>query len=206
MKKTIALFLMMVVVTCSACGNTKSQGKGVEPQVSEMKAICELATMDCYYHNVAKIKQEDAEKFLWWGKDKHFWIEYEGVVTMGVDASLVNMEVKDDQVTITMPTAKVLGCKVDETTFTEDSFIIDKDSVDIKADDQTEALAKAQSDMEETASKDSALLANAQQRAQKLLEDYVNNIGESVGKEYTIKWVYLEDTEDNSNSKEVETK
>lgn len=206
MKKTIALFLMMVVVTCSACGNIKSQGKGVEPQVSEMKAICELATMDCYYHNVAKIKQEDAEKFLWWGKDKHFWIEYEGVVTMGVDASLVTMEVKDDQVTITMPTAKVLGCKVDETTFTEDSFIIDKDSVDIKADDQTEALAKAQSDMEETASKDSALLANAQQRAQKLLEDYVNNIGESVGKEYTIKWVYLEDTEDSSDSKEVETK
>lgn len=37
------------------------------------------------------------------------------------------------------------------------------------------------------ASDDTLLLANAQQRVQKLLEDYVTNIGESVGKTYKIE-------------------
>lgn len=193
MKRIVTLCLMMVVVlACSACGNKKVQER--EPQVSEMKAICELATMDCYFHNVAKVKQEDVKSFLWWSKDMKFWIEYEGIVTLGVDASLVNIEVKDEQVTITMPKAKVLGCRVDDTTFNEDSFIVDKDSVDIKAEDQTKALAQAQSDMEKAAAENTALLSNAQERAQKLLEDYINNIGEAIGKEYTIKWVYVEDT------------
>lgn len=44
-----------------------------------------------------------------------------------------------------------------------------------------------------SASEDSALLASAQQRAQKLLEEYVNNIGEAIGKEYSIQWEYVED-------------
>lgn len=201
MKKIILLFLMMsVVISCSACGNIKSKEAVIEPQVSQMKAICELATMDCYYHNVAKVKEEDAKKILWLTWDKHFWIEYEGVVTIGIDASLLNIEVRDEQVTITMPPAKVLGCKVDETTFTEDSFIIARDSVDITAEDQTEALAAAQSEMEKAAAKDSTLLANAQQRARKLLEDYVNNIGDSVGKQYEIQWIYVEDDGNNGTS------
>lgn len=195
MKKIITLFLMMtIILSCSACGNTKKQETDIEPQVSQMKAICELATMDCYYHNVAKVKEEDAKKILWLTWDKHFWIEYEGVVTVGIDASLLNIEVKEEMVTITMPAAKVLGCKVDETTFTEDSFIIAQDSVEITAEDQTEALAAAQSEMEKAAAEDSTLLANAQQRAQKLLEDYVNNIGDSVGKQYKIKWIYVDDS------------
>ena len=74
------------------------------------------------------------------------------------------------------------------------TFIVDKDSVDIKAEDQTKALAQAQSDMEQAAAKNTALLSNAQERAQKLLEDYINNIGDAIGKEYNIKWVYIEDT------------
>lgn len=48
--------------------------------------------------------------------------------------------------------------------------------------------------MEQAAAKNTALLSNAQERAQKLLEDYINNIGDAIGKEYNIKWVYIEDT------------
>ena len=57
--------------------------------------------------------------------------------------------------------------------------------------------------MREAAEKDTALLASAQQRAQKLLEDYVTNIGNSIGKTYTIKWVYISDeTDTNTGSTE----
>ena len=78
-----------------------------------------------------------------WKKDRKFWIEYAGVAAVGIDASLINMEVQDN--------------------------------------------------MRKEAEKDTVLLASVQQRAQKLLEDYVNNIGACTGKTYSIKWVYLED-------------
>ena len=157
-----------------------------------MKAICELATMKCYYHNVAKYTKEDAAGILWWKKDRRFWIEYDGIVTMGIDASLVDIEVDNDTVTITIPPAKVLGFEVDETTLNEDSYIVDTKSAKVKAEHQTEAFKQAQDHMKEEAEKDTLLLANAQQRAQKLLEDYVNNIGNCVGKTYNIKWIYLD--------------
>ncbi len=197
MRKYFILSFMLMVILCSSCGNTQKQAITMEPQVSEMKSICELATMDCYYHNVARYKEEDAAGILFWKKDKHFWIEYAGIVTIGIDASLVDIEVSDEQVTITMPPAKVLGCKVDENTLSEDSFIIDKKSADIDAQDQTEAFQAAQNNMEKSASEDAALLSNAQRRAQKLLEDYVNNIGNVIGKQYKIKWIYLDEGENN---------
>ena len=78
MKKMIALFLALAAILgCTACGQ-REEAPAVEPDVTEMRAICELSVMDCYYHNVAKYFEEDAQKgFLGIGKkDKHFWIEY----------------------------------------------------------------------------------------------------------------------------------
>ncbi|MDO5785957.1 MAG: DUF4230 domain-containing protein [Eubacteriales bacterium] len=192
MKKIITLFLAMItLLSCVACGKAEEKLKNMEPQVSQMKAICELAVMECYYHNVAKFTEEDAEGTLWWKKDKHFWVEYSGVVKLGIDVSLVNIEVADTQITITIPEAKVLGCKVDSASLSDDSFIVDKDSAAIDADDEIAAFGAAQTKLEEIASNDKALLAGAQQRAQALLEDYIYNIGNAVGKTYFIKWVYL---------------
>lgn len=42
--------------------------------------------------------------------------------------------------------------------------------------------------MEKTAANDIVLLAQAQQRVQSMLEDYVKNMGMMLGKEYTITW------------------
>ena len=193
MKKIISILLVfMLAFSCMACAKTTEPKQEIVPQASQMKAICELATMKCYYHNVAKYIREDAAGILWWKKDRRFWIEYDGIVTMGIDASLVDIEVDNDTVTITIPPAKVLGFEVDETTLNEDSYIVDTKSAKVKAEHQTEAFKQAQDHMKEEAEKDTLLLANAQQRAQKLLEDYVNNIGNCVGKTYNIKWIYLD--------------
>lgn len=186
----LAAFLMLM---CASCGRQESRGQAIEPQEAQTRMICELATMECYYHNVARYSEEDAEGVLWWKKDKNFWIEYAGVVEIGIDASRVDIQVKGEYVTITIPPAKVLGCRVDENTLSESSFIIAKDSAKVEAKDQTEAFREAQTKMEQAASQDRTLLESARQRAQKLLEDYVNNIGESTGVTYTIEWVYLED-------------
>lgn len=208
MRKLIALFLSLAVCfTCVAC-NSQSESsepeKIPEPEITKMRSICELATMECYYHNVAKFYEEKAESFLWFTKDKHFWIEYAGVVTIGIDASLVNVMVEGEKVTITMPPAKVLGCKVDENTLTHQSVIVANGSAAVTAEDQTAAFKEAQKEMQNVASNDMTLLKNAQQRAQKLIEDYVNNLGDLVGVNYYVNWLYVADEsikpDDTSNS------
>ena len=194
MKKLTAVFLSLVLtVICTACSNTDTLEEiNMEPQVSQMKSICELAVMECYYHNVAKYTEENVEGFLWWTKDKHFWIEYSGIVRFGIDVSLVNIEINDSEITITLPEAEVQSCKVDSSSLTKDSYIVDKNSAAINAEDETLAFKEAQTKLEETASNDTALLAEAQQRAQSLLEDYIINIGNAIGKQYTIRWIYID--------------
>lgn len=194
MKKLVCLLLCVALSTSlSSCGDIEKK-TDTEPETSQMKAICELAVMDCYYHNVAKFKKENAEGVLFWKQDKHFWIEYSGVVSLGIDASQLTVEVDDTVATITIPEAKVLRCQVDSNKLSQDSYIVAKDSAKINAEDEVAAFAKAQTDLEETAAADTALLFSAQQRAQSLLEEYVKNIGEAAGKNYTIRWVYLNDT------------
>ena len=194
MKKYLSVIL--IIIMCFSSVSCAKEIKNIAPETSQMKSICELAVMECYYHNVAKYKEENATGILWWEKDRHFWMEYAGVVTIGVDTSLMNIEVKDENVTITIPPAKVLGCKVDETTLTEDSFIVAQNSAKVEAEHQTEAFKSAKDKLESEAKSNFTLLAAAQQRVQKLLEDYVTNIGNSVGKTYKIKWIYLEGAEE----------
>ena len=194
MKKYLSVILIIMI--CFSSVSCAKEIKNIALETSQMKSICELAVMECYYHNVAKYKEENATGILWWEKDRHFWMEYAGVVTIGVDTSLMNIEVKDENVTITIPPAKVLGCKVDETTLTEDSFIVAQNSAKVEAEHQTEAFKSAKDKLESEAKSNFTLLAAAQQRVQKLLEDYVTNIGNSVGKTYKIKWIYLEGAEE----------
>lgn len=199
MKKYLSVILIiMICFSIMACAK---EVKNIAPDTARMKSICELAVMECYYHNVAKYKEENATGMLWWEKDRHFWMEYAGIVTIGVDTSLMNIEVEDENVTITIPPAKVLGCKVDETTLTEDSFIVAQNSAKVEAEHQTEAFKSAKDKLESEAKSNFTLLAAAQQRVQKLLEDYVTNIGNSVGKTYKIKWIYLEGAEELNNAK-----
>ena len=62
MKRIIALCLAAVMTAiCAACGQqAAAEPANMGPQVSQMKAICELAVMECYYHKVAKYFVEDA--------------------------------------------------------------------------------------------------------------------------------------------------
>lgn len=195
MKKFLSILLASItLLSLSACGQSTAEPESqhiIEPKVSQMKSICELATLECYYHNVAKYKEEDAEGFLLWKKDKHFWIEYSGVVRIGIDASLVNITIENNTVSITLPEAEVLSCRVDSSSLSQDSYIVDKNSAAITAEDEIYAFNEAQEYLKNCAANDRALLIEAQQRAQTLLEEYIINIGNAVGQEYTIHWIYL---------------
>lgn len=194
MKKVLCLVLSVIMfLSFSACStHQEDESLKLTPEATQMKAICELATMKCYYHNVAKHFEADVEGFGPWKKDRHFWIEYSGVVTIGIDVTKVDILVEGTNVTITLPPAEVQSCTVDEASLTGDYIIIDKNSAKVLPEHQTDACAKAEENMKKAASDNATLLANAQQRAQKLLEDYVNNIGNLVNVAYNISWVYVD--------------
>lgn len=187
MKKRFIALLSVPVLLLSACGSSEEKAP-LTPDVSQMKTICELSVMDCYYHNVAKFYDKDAEKFLFWTKDKEFWIEYSGIVRLGVDVDQVAVSVNGNTVTVTLPEAKVLGCKVDPDSLNEDSYIVADGSASITADDQTAAFAAAQKDMENSAAEDTVLLSMARDRARQLLENYIQNLSDMTGQSYTIEW------------------
>ncbi len=198
-KKKIVLLLVgilsLLCVSCSPAPQEEEPPLEVEPKTDQMKSICDLAVMDCYYHNVAKYYEKDASGTLWWKKDKHFWIEYSGVVTFGIDVSQIDIKLNGTDITISLPPAKILKSEVDSSTLTKDSFIVDKDSAKVEAEDEVKALEEAQKQLEEEAENDIALLNSVRQQVQYLLEDYINNIGDVSGKKYTIHWIDKDKTD-----------
>ena len=197
MKRAFAITVICAIaVACMGC----SQEKAPEPELARMKSICELAVMDCYYHDVAKTNNDDVSGILLWKKDLHFWIEYEAVVTLGIDASLVDISVNGSNVTITLPNAQILSKRVDSATLDESSYYLAADSISPSAEDQIAAFEYAVAGIEKQVLADTALLLEARNRAQLLLEQYVKNVGEAAGIEYAITWVYLDGRGDIANA------
>lgn len=193
MKKIITGFLIMALA-CFICG-CGSAKIDVEPETTQIRSICKLATLECYYHNVAKgTKSKGAGLFHVGEKDRKFWVEYDGIVSIGVDMNKVKMEVDGTKVTITIPHAEVLGVKMNPESYNKDSILVDADAINsnkITADDITSAVRDSMNNMEETAKSNSSLLVNAEDRAIKLIENYVRQIGALNGTDYIVCWEYL---------------
>lgn len=195
MKRLISLCLAGLCALVATACSADAPALNLTPSQSKMRAICELALMECYYHNVAKFKLEDAAGALWWKKDKHFWVEYNGVVQFGLDFDKLSVTVNEDTVTIHMPRARVLSVDVDEASLTPDSYIVDKNSAAITAEDEVYAFEKAQEALRNAAASDTALLAQTQNNAEELLCNYIKSIGDLSGVEYKVNIIPLkEDT------------
>ena len=102
----IVVLLIIIFVNRKTELNTKSQMYSIEK-------ICELATLECYYHDVAEFRQ-DATGVFKIGYKK-YWIEYNGIVKYGVDAKdiKVNKPDKNGVVKVFIPEAKILSVDVD---------------------------------------------------------------------------------------------
>ena len=189
-RKKIVCLLVISMLCISGCGD-KNQKKEEEADFSAISSVCELATLKCYYHNVAKSETEASGLFKWLGKGyKKIWTEYSGIVELGIDVSKVSVEkpTADGVVKVTIPDAEILSVDLDEDSMSEpltDTGFMTK----ITKEEETEALAEAQNHMEETAKENGNLLNQAKERAKSLIEGYVKNVGEQIGKEYTVEWV-----------------
>ena len=189
-RKKIVCLLVIGMLCIGGCGD-KNQKKEEEADFSAISSVCELATLKCYYHNVAKSETEASGLFKWLGKGyKKIWTEYSGIVELGIDVSKVSVEkpTADGVVKVTIPDAEILSVDLDEDSMgeplTDTGFM-----TEITKEEETEALAEAQNHMEETANENGNLLNQAKERAKSLIEGYVKNVGEQIGKEYTVEWV-----------------
>lgn len=143
---------------------------------------------------MAKGETKASGLLKWFGTGyKKIWTEYSGIVELGIDVNKVSVSSPgaDGVVKITIPDAEILNVDLDEDSMgeplTDTGFL-----TEITKEEETVALAEAQDNMEETAKKNSALLAQAKERAKNLIEGYVKNVGEQIGEEYTIEWEEIE--------------
>ena len=203
MKRIISFILAIVTAfTLSSCAAGDQPGPAsleIVPNISRMKSICELAVIDCYYHNIAKSYEPNAEGHLWWKKDRLFWIEYNAIARYGIDVTDLSISVDGSVISITIPRAKLLECTIDDPKDFE--YIVAEDSAKITAEDEKTAIAQAQAELKEDASNNATLIAQAQQRAEELLSEYVDSINELSDKKYTVEFIEIagsgtaEDTE-----------
>ena len=160
---------------------------------SGVTEICELATLRCYYHDVARLENQPQGVFKYgWGKYgyKKLWMEYDAIIEIGIDASEVEVNEPDENgiVKIFIPEANILNVDADENSM-ETPICETEKFTDITIEDQRKAYADAQAEMEESANNDKAIKKQAYENAQKLLEQYVVTIGEQSGKQYTVEWL-----------------
>ena len=69
------------------------------------------------------------------------------------------------------------------------NFVYEKFSAELfTTEEKTELVAAEQEKMKETAEADENLKRRAEERAKKLLENYVINVGNSIGQTYTVEF------------------
>lgn len=184
--KTWMLLVGTVVLCLTGCGKETQTA-----DFSGVTSVCELATLKCYYHNVAKAETEASGIFAKWLKTgyKKIWTEYSGIIEYGIDISQVTVSEPDKNgvVTVTMPDAQVLNVDVDEdslgTPLNDTGFL-----TSVTTEEKTTTLAGAQEAMEQQAKENTEMLSQAKARAKTLIEEYIKNVGESIGEEYTVEW------------------
>ena len=184
-----------LLLLTTACGKAEEPALPL-PQEEQVKTICQLAVLECEYHNLAKYQDgQKVERFLWMTKGKRFWVEYSATAVLGIDADQVSMELQGDVVSITLPRARVLNCKVNGDSLSKDSYIVDKDSAPVTAQDEVAAFQDAQDGLQKTVEADNNMMNLAQKRAKELLRNYVNSLAKATGTEYQVEFHYIEEDE-----------
>ena len=180
-----AALSMMPLAGCSAQADAK-------PDFSGLRDVAELSALECYYHNVAKYHRDADGWFFGLGSigEKNMWFEYDGVVQMGMNINKVSISEPDasNVVTITIPPIEVLGHPDIDTASMTDPIEANGMFTGLSASERNKALSDAQASLLETANNDEGTKLQAKDRAKSLLEQYVKNVGEAIGKTYTVKW------------------
>lgn len=193
LSKSIKSTFIIISAMIGICACTPQEK---EMDLSGINSICELATLKCYYHNVARAEKDAQGLFKFLGAGyKKAWTEYSGIVDFGVDVNKIKVQEIDDEnhvIKITIPDAEILDVDIDASSMSDpitDAGLFTK----ISLDEETVALSEAQNNMRKSAESDSAMLVQAKERAKTLIEGYIKNLSEATSnKTYTVQWIDVE--------------
>ncbi len=203
---TVMVLIADVLLCAIYINKNEQQQSFMEKHISTpgIQRICELATLECFYHNVGEWGK--AGNLVGYGAKKT-WVEYDGSVRVGVkgDKIKVSDPDQDNVITVMIPAATVLSKDLDEGSIhgidSESSlwgFIPLYDHVTVE--DRKNALAKAQEDMENSLLHEGGkIFIEAQERAKMIIERNIVALGEASGKHYKVRFIDAAETQ-NDNS------
>lgn len=193
---TSAAQTQVTTTTATTPTATKETEPKIVPNVYQIQSICELATLDVYYHNTAKAIKTAGTGVTHWGeKDTPFWFEYTADVSLGIDVSQVKMLIEGRDITIFMPHAKILRVNVHPESTTDPVYQPKKwyrNDVEITAQDVTDAMKEANAVIREQVTDKTTLLKAAENRSKQLIENYITQIMDLSDINYTIHWEFIE--------------
>lgn len=208
-RKICIVALSMIMLCMTACGKKEEDKKEtVKPDIMQVRSLSNLATLECYYHNVSKsVKSAGSGPAHIGEADRKFWFEYSGKVKLGIDMSLVTFDFseEDKKVVVHMPKAKIISIDpvFDESTnvivSNDDALpiigIVNKSAGvnDIKSEDVAKAFNNSEASIREQIENDSSLLLSAEERAEKLIKNYFDQLGNINGVTYDIVFETIEE-------------
>lgn len=191
----LAIPVVLVIVLAGFWAIGQGQKEPAEKvDFSDVEKICELATLRCYYHNVISEEKQPDGLFrygLFRYGYKKYWMEYDGIVEVGINASDVQIQNEDTDgvVRIYVPDAQILNVDADESSM-GDPIVETGLFTKITSEEKADAYAKAQQAMRKNAESDENILSQAKNNAKKLLERYVIQVTELTdGRTCTVEWL-----------------
>ncbi len=195
MKKFKLSLTIALLIGCLA-GCEKSSTESLAENVKRIELTGNLVTYQAYYHNVLEYEKKAGSGITHMlEKDRKLFAEYTGTIKYGIDLSRVKIDVKDNEIMVFIPKAKIIGePNVDKDDFKSENFIESKDGFinknPITADDIAEAFDQAQTDIKENAQNNTELLDMAQKRAKAIIEENIKQFSGISESKYTINWEY----------------
>lgn len=189
----IFLVLAIISIIILAFPDIKPKENTDTVEFSEIYKICELASLRCYYHNVAEYEKQPDGLFqygLFQYGYKKLWMEYDGIVDVGIDISQVQVNDPDENgiVRIYVPDAKILGIDSDKESMSDPIAETGK-FTEILTEEKAKVFSEAQAKMKQDAENDTSIFLQAKNNAKELLKNYVINVGEQIGQQYTVEWI-----------------
>lgn len=190
-KSIIIIISALILVLAVGCGKQEAPP---EPKLNEIRQICELSTLECFYHGVAKSKMDYKLLNAIGIGNPRIWIEYDAEVELGVDMDKAKLSVEGNDITVSLPEAEVLEVDIDDDSYDKDNIIAEAlllKKLKPGNKEMNKAIKEAREDLETLAAGSTDQLKAARNRAEKLIENYINEVGAANGITYNIKFETL---------------
>lgn len=181
----------LVLLIAVGCGKQEAPP---EPKLNEIRQICELSTLECFYHGVAKSKMDYKLLNAVGISNPRIWIEYDAEVELGVDMDKAKLSVEGNDITVSLPEAEVLEVDIDDDSYNKENIIAETlllKQLKPGNKEMNKAIKAAREDLETLAAGSTDQLEAARNRAEKLIENYINEVGAANGITYNIKFETL---------------